>query len=113
MNRPVQLAEPQFLAMVGLAALAEREGELNKALTLQAILKHHPRCGPIALPWTLHHLEKLRAKVPPEQYEAVMHKAKHGKLSYDKVASGFIVGNELVDWLLAEFDTVEMAMRRS
>jgi hypothetical protein len=82
---------------------------LEEALLPLAILKHHPRCGLAALFTTLHHLEKLRAKVPPEQYEVVMHKAERGELSSGYLASDFAVGPELTDWLLTELDAIEKA----
>ncbi len=108
--QPEQLTEPQCLSLVGLTTFAEREGELEKALTLLGILKHHPRCGSLALVYTLHHLEKLRVKIPPEQYETVMLKAEHRELSYSYITPEFSIGKDLVDWLLAEFDTIEMVM---
>jgi predicted ATPase/DNA-binding CsgD family transcriptional regulator len=108
-NPRIQIVEPQLLALVGIAALAEREGTPEEALVPLAIVRHHPRCGPGALFTTLHHLEKLRASVPPEQYEAVMREAERGELSHGYLTSEFAVGPELVDWLLAELDAIEIA----
>jgi hypothetical protein len=105
----MQVAEPPLLTLVGMATLLQREGALEEALALLAILRHHPRRGIATSIVTLHQLEKLRARVTPEQYEAVMRQAERGDLSYGDLASEFAVGPELVDWLLDELDAIEAA----
>ncbi len=93
--------------ILGIVGIYEQRGQPDVALELLAILMHHPQYGDPALkPAARVLLTRLQSRLPPEQINTVMEKAKQGQLSSRYLDPHFTVSPELVDRLLELLDEV-------
>ncbi|MCI0708669.1 MAG: LuxR C-terminal-related transcriptional regulator [Chloroflexi bacterium] len=105
MSQPETLpVDPIIIVIVGIALLFEQKGQLNEALDLLALVIHHQQAQSPANQQALHVLQRLHDQFSEQHINAVLEKAKQGKLSTPYFASNFTIDRALIDTLLMLLD---------
>jgi len=102
-----------LLTILGIAGVYEVRGQPDAALELFAILLYHPQYGgatsSIVEPAKRILLSQLQSRLPENQIDDIMEKAKHSQLSSCYLDPQFTVSPEIVDQLLELLDRAATA----